>query len=65
MKAIFVFPALPAFIYFYVVGLDQHLTRAHARSAIVWAHSVMLALWLWEGLHLFGQLAFSNSSRAI
>lgn len=57
MKAIFVFPALLAFLYFYVEGVSRRLVRRPLRTFILSAHVAMLVLWVAEALILVSRLA--------
>jgi hypothetical protein len=56
MKAIFLFPGLAAFMFFYVQGLARCLQHRWARRIVVPAHLAILALWIFETVTLIRQL---------
>ena len=56
MKAVFIFPALLAFLYFYIEGLRNRITGKYLRTTRVLTHASMLCLWVVEELHLLIQL---------
>jgi hypothetical protein len=61
MKAIFILPAVTAFLFFYVKGLSHWLNRPWMRRVLVPAHVAMLGLWIFESLQLLAQLAGTKS----
>ncbi len=56
MKVIFMFPALLAFLYFYVEGLRNRLHDRWLRTIVLSTHAAMLCLWVVEVGHLLLQL---------
>jgi hypothetical protein len=57
MKAIFIFPGLAAFLFFYLEGLQRYLRYGWLKLVVVPAHIAMVGLWILETVSLIANLA--------